>query len=82
MLAAAVGSESAGSSTAQRPGVDTEDDAVPELAKHERGRKLPHKRETSGAGTKWGASGSHNRLRLLFSFPMAIIQSSGRQEGD
>ena len=89
VLGAAAGSESAGSSTAQRPGVDTEDAAVPELAEHERGRKLPQKRETSGAGTKWGASGSHKTAATkvavqsrVDSFPDQSLKVSKTPKGE
>ena len=51
--------EAGSSSTAQRPAIDTEDDAVPEMADHERGRKLPQKRATLGKCTAWGVGGSH-----------------------
>ena len=52
-------SQGSQSRQAQRPGVDTDGDGIPELAAHERGRKLPHKREATGKGTAWSAGGVH-----------------------
>ena len=50
------------SRTAQRPGIDKTDEAVPELAEHERGRKLQSKAATVGTGTAWGVGGTHKTV--------------------
>jgi hypothetical protein len=57
--AASPAAAAAASSSAVRPGVDTADESVPELAEHERGRKLPQMSKASGKGTKRGVSGAH-----------------------
>eukprot|EP00966_Prymnesium_polylepis_P239084 5529923-Prymnesium_polylepis.1 len=45
---------------AQRPGIETEDDSTPQLAEHERGRKLSAKtKPRTGTGTAWGVGGTH-----------------------
>ena len=64
----------AASTSAERPGVDTEDDTVPELAEHERGRKLPQNQKSAlkGTGTARGLSGSHKTAETKVSLQKRV----------